>query len=583
MSNQRSAWLPWVSVAVLAALCGGLAILQYRWIGEISGAERQNLEAALHDRIENLRRDCNQEFATAARALQPSGSDVDQLGREAAYTAQYRRWKTKFPPFFRRIALAVPDADRLNLLDLNLQTGQFSAALWPAEWNATYSRLMQQLQRHRVEPFRAESDPVLLEMPRFGANSEPPSEQDWLILEPDFGYARDHLLPDLLARHLGTDGKPDYDAELVLARDPTVVIYRSSGNPIGQGADASVTLLDGRIFVPPQRFPGGPPRKIERFTAGRGRGFGRPGPPPGVPGPEPGLWLLRVRHHAGSLEALVAQARRRNLAVSAGILLLILATVSLLVHSSRRAQQLAEMQINFVAGVSHELRTPLTVIRTAAYNLRGKLAQKAEQVEQYGALIQDESEKLGDLIEQILQFASAKAGHIIRRREPVSVDSLVEDSLESGKAAFDGVVFETRVEPGLPPVFADEAALKHALRNLVDNAVKYSYAIRPWVGIFVSAVPGDNGPAVEISVVDHGPGIPADEQKQIFDPFFRGRRALADQVHGTGLGLDLVKRIVEAHAGTIRVESEPGKGSAFIVRLPAMTIERQDELAHSLG
>ena len=264
---------------------------------------------------------------------------------------------------------------------------------------------------------------------------------------------------------------------------------------------------------------------------------------------------------------------------------MILATVSMLVHLSRRAQQLAELQINFVAGVSHELRTPLTVIRTAAFNLRGKLARNAAQVEQYGELIQAESEKLGSLVEQILRFASARAGHVIRKREPVALESLIDQSLESSRAAFEKsrVTLEKRIEPGLPLVLADEAALKHALQNLVENAIKYGAASSPWVGIEASAVTDGTGRAVEIAVLDRGPGIPVDEQKQVFEPFFRGRRAVADQVHGTGLGLDLVKRIVEAHGGTVRVTSSPSTGTAFIVRLPAMTPEREDEIAHSLG
>jgi signal transduction histidine kinase len=598
MDNRRNAWLPWASVGLLAALCGVLAVLQYRWIGEISGAERLNLQAALRDRLENLRSDFNEQISNAERALQPASYQVDQLGKEA-YSAQYLRWKQTHEPLFRRIALAVPQGERLALYQLDLETGAFSAAAWPAEWSGMESRLMQRLRREPVGLSDALQETVLLEVPRFGSGPTGGGEQDWLILELDVGYARQHMLPDLLARHLGSGGKLEYDAEVVANRDPSMVIYRSSADPdhqLAQTADASVMLLDVRFpnfprGLPGERdggFPGGPRRKgplPERLARGPGGGFGRSGPPPGILGPGPGLWLLRVRHQAGSLEALVAQARRRNLAISGGILLLILITVSMLVHFSRRAQQLAELQINFVAGVSHELRTPLTVIRTAAYNLRGKLAHKAEQVERYGELIQDESEKLGALIEQILRFASAKAGHIVRRREPVALEALIDQSLEASKAASEKarVVFEKEIEPGLPLVFADEGALKHALQNLVDNAIKYGTASTPWVGISAAAVTDDNCRAVEISVRDRGPGIPLDEQKQIFDPFFRGRRAVADQVHGTGLGLDLVKRIVEAHGGTIGVRSEPATGTAFILRLPAMTPERQDPLAHSLG
>jgi signal transduction histidine kinase len=115
------------------------------------------------------------------------------------------------------------------------------------------------------------------------------------------------------------------------------------------------------------------------------------------------------------------------------------------------------------------------------------------------------------------------------------------------------------------------------MENLIGNAAKYgAYGSSQgtpqgnnWIGIFASKTTGNSPAAVEIRVADRGPGIPADEQAHIFDPFFRGARAVQDQIHGTGLGLSLVKKIVEAHGGSIRVKSEPMKGAEFIVQLPA--------------
>jgi two-component system phosphate regulon sensor histidine kinase PhoR len=119
-------------------------------------------------------------------------------------------------------------------------------------------------------------------------------------------------------------------------------------------------------------------------------------------------------------------------------------------------------------------------------------------------------------------------------------------------------------------VLADKLAMKHALQNLVDNALKYGTEQNSWIGVFASAVKDETGSSVEVRVADHGPGIPLNEQPRIFDPFFRGQRALQDQVHGTGLGLNLVKKIVEAHGGTIWVNSQPAKGTEFVVRIPAL-------------
>ena len=280
----------------------------------------------------------------------------------------------------------------------------------------------------------------------------------------------------------------------------------------------------------------------------------------------------------------MASTRRWNLAVSGAILALILATIFMLVRFSRRAQQLAELQIQFVAGVSHELRTPLTVIRTAAFNLQGRMASRPEQVQKYGGLIQAESEKLTALVEQVLRFASTTAGHAIRTREPVAMETIVQDGLrfdlaDSGAA---GVAVEREIAPNLPLVLADELALRQALQNLVDNALKYGTEGGNWIGVFVSHVEEHGSSGVEIRIADRGPGIPLEEQESIFDPFFRGQRAVQDQVHGSGLGLYLVKKIIEAHGGTIRVRSEPMKGTEFLIRIPAAPSELQDEFAHTL-
>lgn len=112
-------------------------------------------------------------------------------------------------------------------------------------------------------------------------------------------------------------------------------------------------------------------------------------------------------------------------------------------------------------------------------------------------------------------------------------------------------------------------ALKQALQNLLHNAARYGAGDSRWVGLSATATGSRAEPTVEIRVADRGPGIPADEQSHIFEPFFRGRRALQDQIHGTGLGLNLARKIVEAHGGSIQVKSAAGAGAEFIVRLPA--------------
>jgi signal transduction histidine kinase len=302
--------------------------------------------------------------------------------------------------------------------------------------------------------------------------------------------------------------------------------------------------------------------------------------PPPPPSSDHGRWLLSVRHRSGSLEAAVDHARWRNLSVTAGILLLMLAAIGALVQFTRRAQKLAQLQMEFVAGVSHELRTPLSVIRTAAHNLGGRVISNATQVQRYGALIAEQTEKLTGIVEQVLAFSNARAGRVISTREVISIESVIEDAL----TASDRVIEESRcsvekqVEAGLPPVLGDSTALQRVLLNLISNAAKYG-GETGWIGIYASA----RDAAIEIRVADHGPGIPPEELGHIFDPFYRGKRAVEDQIHGTGLGLSLVKQIIEAHGGTVTVHSELGTGTEFTVLIPVAPADQIDEFADSVN
>lgn len=577
---QPRAWLSWAFIALLALLCGILAFLQNRWITQFSLAETDRLHQQLQTELSHLSRDFNDEVTRASSSLLPPAPEIEALGRERAYAAQYSSQKESHGQMFSRIALIVPENGSLVFSNLDLNTGQFVRSDWPTAWVALQDQMLNRMSGRGPGPM-VPQDSTLIDIPRFsnsgdrGRPGPPGREQEWVIAELNLAYVRSTMLPELLQRHLGGGGKLDYRAEVVTVADPSIVIFQSAPGPEGRitgTPDASVNLFD----------TGGPGPRSRSGDRGPGRPPWSPGPDTRAPGRFPvppalrdndrGRWRLLVRHERGSLEAVVDRARWQNVAISGGILLLILATVAALVRFSRRAQQLAETQMNFVAGVSHELRTPLTVIRTAAFNLRDELARKPEQVERYGKLIQDESAKLTNLVEQILRFASAGAGHVLRTREPLSIGTLIDESLRSSQAALlePGLVVEKQLQPGLPLVLADELAMKHAFQNLVDNALKYGTEGNNWIGVFASAVKDQNGPAVEVRVADRGPGIPEDEQQRIFDPFFRGQRAIKDQIHGTGLGLNLVKKIVEAHGGTIQVKSEPMKGTEFIVRIPAI-------------
>jgi signal transduction histidine kinase len=276
-----------------------------------------------------------------------------------------------------------------------------------------------------------------------------------------------------------------------------------------------------------------------------------------------------VKHPSGSVEAAVSGLRRHNLAVSFGVLVLLAVTMGLVVAASQRARRLAMLQMDFVAGVSHELRTPLAVISSAADNIAHGVVADKEQLARYGASIVKQARQLAQLVDQVLVFAATQQKPQRYQLRAVNVNEVVSAALENTASVVTaaGVSVERNLEPGLPPVSADFAALSQCLQNLITNAVKYGGDQR-WVGIRAAArKEGDAVREVEITVQDHGMGMSAEELKHIFEPFYRSPSVAGSSIHGTGLGLPLAKTVIEAMRGTLAVESEPGKGSGFTIRL----------------
>jgi len=328
--------------------------------------------------------------------------------------------------------------------------------------------------------------------------------------------------------------------------------------------------MAGERGPPDHKRKGPPPRYAEGFFP---RMPNRPppnGPPPGIPESDRGLWTLMVKHHAGSLEAVVGAARRRSLGISFAILLLLGAGMVMIVVSTQRAQRLAKMQMEFVAGVSHELRTPLTVICSAAENLADGLVASKPQVQQYGSVIRNEGSRLREMIEQILGFAGAQSGRMKYDFQPVEPDQIIDRALTSCGSAIreSGCEVVKQIEPDLPPVIADATLLAQCVQNLLSNAVKYGCDGGP-ILLRAQTVVRDKRPELQISVEDKGQGIDSVDLPHIFEPFYRGQKVIAAQIHGAGIGLSLVKGIIEAHGGKVDVTSTPGQGACFTLHVPS--------------
>ena len=181
-----------------------------------------------------------------------------------------------------------------------------------------------------------------------------------------------------------------------------------------------------------------------------------------------------------------------------------------------------------------------------------------------------EARRLGEMVEHVMQYSGLESGRGLATQAPLAPAALVDEAIAEATpvVAAAGVRIERVVADELPAVLGDAAALRSAVQNLVANAVKYGGDDR-WVGIRVEGAGDGRKREVRITVEDHGGGVPAEDLPHIFEPFYRGAEAIGRQVHGNGLGLSIVKRIVSAHGGTISVSTRAGEGSAFTIALPA--------------
>jgi len=250
------------------------------------------------------------------------------------------------------------------------------------------------------------------------------------------------------------------------------------------------------------------------------------------------------------------------------------------VRAAMRELKLAEVKQTFVSNVSHELKTPLALIRLFAETLELGRAKTTEKAQEYYRIIHHESRRLSQLIDNILDFSRIEAGS--REYRFVSMD-LVE-VVRTVVASYEyqiragGFDLATYLGAGVPRVHADPDAISQAILNLLNNAVKYSDKMRQ-ITVSVRAA----GSMVLVEVADRGIGIPVSEQKRVFEKFYRVSTGLVHETKGSGLGLALVKHIVEAHHGSVSVESAPGKGSRFTIALPAPielpseSVEREPE------
>ena len=275
-------------------------------------------------------------------------------------------------------------------------------------------------------------------------------------------------------------------------------------------------------------------------------------------------YVLSIAPAAQGIEGAVSR-RRLVIGGLVGVLLLILAAAYGLYRATSRELALARQQSDFVSAVSHEFRTPLTSMRHLTDLLVSRGVTSEERRTHYYALLAHETERLYRMVEALLSFGRIEAGAYAFRLEPVEPPDVLQTVVEEFRAESlaKGREIACEIDSSLPSILADRETLARALWNLIENAAKYS---DPGTPIRVFATRRDD--FVLIGVGDCGAGIAPGERDRIFQKFVRGTGAKRAGVRGVGIGLALVKRIVEAHGGSVRVESEPGRGSTFTLVLP---------------
>jgi len=230
-----------------------------------------------------------------------------------------------------------------------------------------------------------------------------------------------------------------------------------------------------------------------------------------------------------------------------------------------RQVELAQLKSSFVSNITHELKTPISLIRLAVETLEMRRITSPEEGDQFLRTIGRETDKLAQLVDNILDFAKLESGRPVFQLRPVDLADVAREAVETFRPRLDdqGFTVETEIPDHLPPALGDSRSLVHCVLNLLDNAVKYSRERRE---IRVSA--GTREGRVTVSVADRGIGIPPGDQQKVFEKFVRLDTGLVHDVKGAGLGLALVNQIMRAHHGRVELVSTPGEGSTFTLVLP---------------
>lgn len=279
-----------------------------------------------------------------------------------------------------------------------------------------------------------------------------------------------------------------------------------------------------------------------------------------------------------SIEDIIRERFTQSFFLLSILVVFLLTGAWIVFRNVRREMELARMKSDFVSNISHDLRTPLALIRMYAETLEMGRVPTEEKRHIYYKIIGRETERLTGIVGNILRLSRIEAGKKLYASDPVNLSKIARDVLETYSFHLEQNGFTTVANLGeaLPPIRGDRDALAEVVTNLLDNAIKYSDTNR-----YIEINTGRENGRVFLEVADHGIGIPPEEQQKVFDKFYRVSSKLVRKTRGTGLGLSLVKHIVQAHGGTIALTSRVGEGSRFHIAFP-ITVQEPDTQPESV-
>lgn len=552
----------WIMVAIILPLIGILAWNQFAWLQEMQAREERQIETRMHSSVQSLSRALMDElmfFPALLRIKHEPSQDM-----KTVFSERFQFWSLYAlnPELIRNIYL-INNETKESLL---WSRSGFIRAEDPAHLALTPD---EQNDDSPIHWSRTPEGGVILFFSFWQRDGE--SYRVSFSVAPD--VVEDSVIPKLAAIILEEKGRYAYR---ICNKDTGRILYETP-----EGLDDSIfrkTVLDVPLSDP---IPVNTQNQHHSLMKRRLSELS-----PGPTSLHNHKMLESIRPHMDVFPAIFTSIRiqaayykdspylvsrkttMQNSAISFGILVLLVFVIVILAEATRRSSALALSQQNFIASVTHELKTPLAVISSASQNLSDGIIRDPGKSTQYGAVINKEALRLTAAIDHFLLYANT------RRLSPSMFSDLNLAEIITSALSFTHeertmscFVTELHIPEDAIIVQGDRLALLSVMKNLIQNVVRHARS-GMYLGITLEQTKRKGRQLAVISIRDKGPGIPSNEQKRIFEPFERGKRAVEDQIPGNGVGLNLARRIVSIHHGSIALESKPGSGCVFTIVLP---------------